>query len=288
MKHILFILIFISLGISSKGQTVIEKIALNACECIDNATVSKADSCLTSSMAKVVVANRGSEETKFIGTVERMQQAIKDAYQMVQDNCESFRTQVINIKKANFYKDSDIKEANNYYEKGNQKLENRDFKAAIKEYKKALKIDPNFIFALDNIAVCYRNMESFDKALEYYKKSLAIFPESNFALQNIAVIYGFKGDSKSVIEYYNTLINLYPNDPEGYFGLSKVSLINGDLELATETALIAYAIYNNKKSVHLTDGEKLLRLIYSKLKESGQTDLFHQKAKELNILFEMN
>jgi len=288
MKHILFSLIFISLGISSKGQTVIEKIALNACECIENMTVSKADSCITSSMAKVIIANRGSEETKFIGTVEGMQQAIKDSYQLVQDNCESFRTQIINVRKENFYKLSEIKEANNYYEKGNQKLQNDAFKAAIKDYKKALKLDQNFIFALDNIAVCYRNMESFDKAIEYYKKSLDIFPEGNFALQNIAVVYGFKGDSKSAIEYYNRLINLYPNDPEGYFGLAKESLIIGDLEFATETALIAYIIYKNNQSEHLADGEKLLGLIYGKLKEIKQTDLFHQKAKELNIEIEID
>jgi len=288
MKHFLFTLIFISLSISSIGQTVIEKIAANACECIDNATVSKADSCITSSMTKVVIANRGSEETKFIGTVQGMQQAIKDAYQMVQDNCESFRTQIIHIRKENFYKESDIKEANNFYKKGNQKLQNAAFKAAIKEYKKALKLDPNFIFALDNIAVCFRNMELFDKAIEYYKRSLDIFPEGNFALQNIAVVYGFKGDSKSAIEYYNRLISLYQNDPEGYFGLAKESLIIGDLELATETALIAYIIYKNDQSEHIADGEKLLGLIYGKLKEINQTDLFHQKAKELDIEIEID
>jgi tetratricopeptide (TPR) repeat protein len=288
MKYFLTTLAIFSISLSSFGQTVIEEIAQNACECIETSTISKADSCMTSSMAKVVMANNGSEKTKFVGTVEGMRQAIKDSYKMVQDNCESFRSQIITKRKEVYYKESDNKDANFHYKKGNQKLQNGAFKDASKDYKKAIKLDPNFVFALDNIAVCYRNMESFDKAAEYYNKSLDIFPEGNIALQNIAAVYGFMNDSKLAIKYYNTLISLYPNDPEGYFGVAKESLISGDLELASEYGLIAYILYKNSNSEHFADGEKLVTLIYNKLKEINQIDIFKQHAKELNIDIEIN
>ncbi|MEP4534668.1 MAG: tetratricopeptide repeat protein [Cyclobacteriaceae bacterium] len=288
MRILFFTLMLLVHGFNSFSQSSADVIADGACDCIEIANIDKIDSCITNSMTKFIMANKGSDDAKFIGTVEGIRKAMSDSYNLLQQNCESFRQKLIEARTQYFYKESESIDANNHYSAGIQMHQNKEYKSAIKEYKKALKVDPNYVFALDNLAVCYRLLESYDKAIEYYKKSLSIFPEGNFALQNIAAVYGFKNDSKTAIEYYNKLINIYPNDPEGYYGVATEALIIEDFELACETAMISLILYKNSLSSHTVDSEKLLSLIYAKLQQSGQTDIFDNKAKELNIETDLN
>lgn len=91
LKTTLLLLLFSNLLFA---QNMMERIALEACECIHIVTLSKADSCITSSMAKVVSGTENKEETKFIGTVEGIKGALTQVHQLVQEHCSSFRTQL--------------------------------------------------------------------------------------------------------------------------------------------------------------------------------------------------
>ena len=52
-------------------QGITAKIAIEACSCIEVSTAIKADSCLTSSMAKIISTTENKAEVEFIGTVKQ-------------------------------------------------------------------------------------------------------------------------------------------------------------------------------------------------------------------------
>ena len=288
MKYLSTTLLLLVFNSCLFAQEMVEKMAVEACNCIEIATISKADSCITRSMAEVTVLNRNKEETKFLGTVEGIKGTLAKVHQLVQENCASFHAQVLELRKEHFYKVSENKRAAKLYEKGTEKLKQGEYKKATKDFKKALKIDPEFVMALDHMAICYRQMQQYDRAIAYYDKSLAIFPEGDLALLNMAVLYSLKKDSRASLKYYTTLRNLYPDNPEGYFGVAKESLQVNEMEQAVENALIAYILYQTSGSHYLKDGEQLIGMIYGKLKEQNRTQLLDEIAKELNVSIEIN
>lgn len=290
MKYVslAILLLVINNYLFGQKQDITAKIAIEACSCIEVSTVTKADSCLTSSMAKVISATENKTEVEFIGTVEGIRSALTTVHQLIQDNCVSYRSQVLENRKSVFYRKSENEQANVLYSNGTQKMQEGNFEVAVKDFKQAIKLDSRFVLALDHMAICYRQLKRYDKSIDYYKKSLAIFPEGDLALMNLAVVYSLKNDQNSALKTYGKLINLYPDDPEGYFGVAKVSLILDDLERATENALIAHILYSNTNSSYLKDSETLLALIYGKLKKQNRTDLLDEKARELNIDIKIN
>ena len=60
---------------------------------------------------------------------------------------------------------------------------------AAEYFLKAIKIEPKFVQAIDNLGKVYRILEKYDLAEKYYKKSIEIFPNGSTAHQNLAVVY---------------------------------------------------------------------------------------------------
>ncbi|MNL23385.1 photosystem I assembly protein Ycf3 [compost metagenome] len=161
-----------------------------------------------------------------------------------------------------------------------------NYKMAIEGLQLSLKEDPNFVLALDDIAVCYRQLNDLDNAIKYYKKSLDIFPEGDLALMNIGVIYTLKSDFKTAIEYYEKLIKFQPNNAEGYFGAGKNYFVLNDDEKALDNIFMAHVIYTNEKSEYVKDSEQLLGAIYQKMKSENKEDLFKKIAEKNNVKIE--
>ena len=58
-----------------------------------------------------------------------------------------------------------------------------------------------------------------DDAIREYKKALRLEPNNREAHYNLAVAYHKKGLFKEAIEEYKTVLGLYPNDPETLYNL---------------------------------------------------------------------
>jgi tetratricopeptide (TPR) repeat protein len=178
---------------------------------------------------------------------------------------------------------SDSEDANNYYESGNKAYENNDYKKAIKFYGKALKKDPEFIYAIDNTGLAYRQMNDNRKAIKYYQKSLSIYPEGSFALQNLGVAYTNMNQLTYAMDCYDKLAYFYPEDPEGYFGIGKIYVLSEQYDKAIDYVFIAHRLYTIFGSEYVGDTEKLAITIYNKMKEQNRTELFRQKAFEYGV-----
>ncbi|MDR1678928.1 MAG: tetratricopeptide repeat protein [Prevotellaceae bacterium] len=72
--------------------------------------------------------------------------------------------------------------------------------------EEVLKVYPNSVENLSNIAITYLLTEEYDKAIDFLKKAEKINPKDCIVLNNIAESYKRKGDKENAIKYYEKVI----------------------------------------------------------------------------------
>lgn len=282
MKFLITALFIVATATIVNAQEKPSAIADEICHCLDslkNLTFKeRSDSCFIKTYVKTVVKDK-----KMPGTVEGITGRLNDIKKQTYQYCPDYR-QGYNEETSKVYdKLSANKEANNLYSSGTNKLHAKDYDGAITDLEKAVKLDKDFLYAIDHLAICYRQKNDYDTALKYYKRSLEIFPAGNLSNLNTAVVYGLKKDYKTSLTYYEKLKFYYPKDAEGYFGSSKMLLINGDYEASADNIFTAYHIYQDTNSPYLADCNTVIKVLYNQMKAQNSTDLFEKKAKEYNI-----
>jgi tetratricopeptide (TPR) repeat protein len=133
---------------------------------------------------------------------------------------------------------------------------------AIKYYRKALEIDPRYVEALDNIAVCYRKIGDYSNAEAYYKKSIEIYPKGEMAHLNLAIVYQALGKLDEAICEYKYVKEINPNNPESYYGLAVIYLKTGNLNDADDNAKLARELYKRNSDPNVVDADSLIRNIH--------------------------
>jgi len=284
------LLFFITLSFfNAKSQTLEEKIAAKACSCLEKSKEVNEEiyrNCLTNSMAEVVLQDKDAKVRAGINTVDGIKSLLQKSDETIAKTCSKFSPKLPENKSEIYYSDSKNEQAQNSYTVAKDFMQAQNYKLAIEGLQMALKKDPNFVLALDDIAVCYRQLEDYDNAIKYYKKSLDIYPEGEYALMNIGVVYSLKSDYKTAIEYYERLIKYQPNNAEGYFGAGKNYLQLNNDEKALSDIFIAHRIYIADKSEYSKHTEMLMGAIYQKMVKENKEDLFKKIAAENNIVIE--
>lgn len=287
MKRVFLVTSLTLLFSTVSAQDLVTRVAMEICNCVD--TIENMDSLdaklnRCAPIAFETILENSSEEVQDIySTDEAFEETLKKAFEVLLSECPKIRLFIIEERRSTFYRPSDSENANRYYEAGNALLEKEDFKGAIKNYSKATKKDPQFIYAIDNLALSYRRSGDNKNAVKYYLKSLDLYPEGNFALQNLAVAYTNMKEYDMALESYDKLVYYYPADPEGYFGLGKVLVLVEDYEKAIDYVFIAHKIYTIQGSEYYKNTHELAIVIFNKLKEKNKLDLFYQKATEYGI-----
>ncbi len=200
------------------------------------------------------------------------------------NNCSSLKEKIAVNDGTNPQALSSNKDALNLYAKALEVTAKGDYKKAIEYYQKALKIDSLFIFAWDNMGLCYRRLEDYDKSLEAYQKSLEIDPKGMMPLQNIPVVYQLKKEYEKAIAAYQKLAELDNNNPEIFYGIGSIYAINlMDFEKGLSNMCKAYNLYIEQKSPYRADAEKIIGLIYREMKKQGKEAKFAEILKENHI-----
>lgn len=151
-------------------------------------------------------------------------------------------------------------------------------------FEKAVKEDSEFAFAWDNLGVNYRRLKNYDKAIECYKKSLEIDPKGLMPLQNMALVYQYKKEYNKAIESYGKLAELDKNNPEVFYGIGNVYIVNlQDYEKGLDYMCKAYNLYVYLKSPYRSDAEKLISFVFVEMKKQGKEEKFNQILKNNNI-----
>ncbi|MBB4800976.1 tetratricopeptide (TPR) repeat protein [Flavobacterium nitrogenifigens] len=286
MKKKFILLLSFAGFLTLHSQTIEEKIAAKTCECLQKSSNITNDifrDCLTKSMTEQIFTDKDPKVRESINTVDGIQTTILRVKEIVSKECPKLVPAVIENKEDIYYGKSKNKSAQNFYIIGQDFMDQKNFKLAVESFQLALKEDPNFVLALDDIAVSYRQLDDYENAIKYYKKSLDIYPEGHFALMNIGVVYTFKSDYKTAISYYQKLIDYHPDSAEGYFGAGKNYFLLKDDEKALDNMFMAHRIYTESKSDYVKDSEQIIGAIYQKMKSENKEDVFKKIAEKNNV-----
>ncbi|MGD0583313.1 MAG: tetratricopeptide repeat protein [Bacteroidales bacterium] len=269
------------------AQEIPQKVAVEICNCVDtienmDSLEAKVDRCAQDAL-ETVLESSSDEVQEIYSSDDAVEETINKAMENLLTVCPKIKKFIIEERKEHFYRRSASEESNKYYYDANKLFETNDYKGALKLYSRALKKDPGYIYAIDNIGLTYRKLGDKKNAIKWYLKSLDLYPEGSFALQNIAYVYIDNNDLKSALMNYQKLAFFYPDDPEGYFGIGKLYVASGEYEAAMDYVFTAHRIYSVSKSEYLKECEQLITVIYNKLKELDKLDSFNRKAKEYGI-----
>lgn len=203
-----------------------------------------------------------------------------DIERYMMGNCSSLK-KIAAVSETKTDRLSKNPEALEYYAKAIEFSKAENWKEAIKNSEMAVKKDPKFVYAWDNLGINYRRIAEYDKSIDAYKKSLEIDPNGKMPLQNIPMAYIYKKDFQKAIDAYLALDKVYPGDPEVYYGIGQVyfSGIKDD-EKALDYICKSYKIYNQQKSPYRTDAEAVINSIYKNMKAAGKTEKFKEILKK--------
>lgn len=304
---ILVLVLFFNYNFSYSQDSIDPKILDESCNCIkkvkyDIEKESKIDS-INSCITQSILMSQMENITKDLSKIQEDQKGkIKDTtlvsnkdinitldkdFDVIQkklfEDCPALKSLLVSNNKKSENSVSNKKKALEYYDEG-QKLDQKgQYDLAIVQYNRAIKSDPNFAFAWDNMGLCYRKLNRYEEAIKCYKKSLEIEPKGTMPLQNMAVAYEYLKDYKAASETYLKIIEKNPEDAEGYYGAGNAFFLNKDYEKGLDYMFQAYLIYKKTSSPYIHDSETLIGNYYNFLKENNQIDLFNKVATKYNI-----
>lgn len=285
MKQLLIILTLI-LSTNAFGQTLEERAAIRACDCVQKTKTLNDENyrkCLATSISDVIVKDKNPNDMQLMSTVGGIQGILRKVDSIVSKNCVVYSKEKLDKLRKKFYGDSKNKFVNNSLIIGNDFMQEKQYDLVIENYEMSLKEDSLYVPLIDNLAAAYKKKGDLDNAIKYYKKSLSIYPEGDFALMNIGVIYTEKFEYKISNEFYSKLIRLYPDNAEGYFGLGKNLFLLNEFESALENIFFAHKIYQHEKSDYMNDTQKIIGMIFQEMKKVNKEGDFNKIANKMGI-----
>lgn len=168
---------------------------------------------------------------------------------------------------------NDISQAIKHYKAGIKKYEKGEYAVAIAEYKDAVKLDPNYADAFNNMGYSYYRLGDYKNAISVYNITLSIQPDHKYAKSNknlaqfcMAKQMSDSGNTQGALHYYLEAINTDPNDVESYNNLAISYLKLENYDLAIENLDMALMIKpdfelakNNKANVYCKLGAKKIK-----------------------------
>jgi tetratricopeptide (TPR) repeat protein len=110
----------------------------------------------------------------------------------------------------------------------------RDWDRALEEYNIALRLDPNYGHALNDLGYSYANTEDFEKALEYFERYAASSPGYANPIDSIAELYFKVGDLDKAITKYMEVLDVKPDFYQTYWRISYVNALKEDYAEAVD------------------------------------------------------
>ncbi|MEZ4364133.1 MAG: tetratricopeptide repeat protein [Kofleriaceae bacterium] len=156
------------------------------------------------------------------------------------------------------------------FNEGGEQAEQQNLAEAEQAYLAAIREDPSFCDAMDNLAILYRRSGRADKAIPLYEQSLAIAPHNEVALQNLGVAYSSVQRLDDALRAYGKLTELKPQNPEGWFGQGNVFVMSGRYGEAIASLRRAEQLYVAASSPYLTDVRLLIGLAAAGLSDWKQ------------------
>lgn len=109
------------------------------------------------------------------------------------------------------------------WESGNNKLKNKQYEDAIKDYNELIQYSPDFIYVFRNRGFAYNQLNKKNLALNDFNKYIDKVKDDDFAYQQRGWLKDALGDYSGAKADFDMLIELSPDDSYAYYsrGVSK-------------------------------------------------------------------
>ncbi len=153
--------------------------------------------------------------------------------------------------------------AQDYFRRGFRASSEGHTQEAVKEYSKAIELDPSFASAYHNRGILYNNLGEQQKALDDYNKAIELDPSYAYAYNGRGNVYSDLGEQQKALDDYNKAIELDPSYAFAYNGRGNVYRGFGERQKALDDynkaieldPSFAYA-YNGRGNVYSDLGEQ--------------------------------
>jgi tetratricopeptide (TPR) repeat protein len=111
---------------------------------------------------------------------------------------------------------SRVSRARAFYDRGNKQRLEKDYKAAIESYTRAIELDPKYAVAYNNRGNTYRDQKDYTKAIADYTKAIELDPKYTFPYHNRGLTYADQKEYAKAIADYTRAIELDPKYARAY------------------------------------------------------------------------
>ncbi|MDA8403675.1 MAG: tetratricopeptide repeat protein [Desulfobacteraceae bacterium] len=115
---------------------------------------------------------------------------------------------------------------------GNYLLKKGDSQQAMRHFKKALEINPQYSPAVETIGQEYIKLKDYAHALGHFQKALLFDPLNIVLFNKIGTIYTLMGQYDQAVRYYKEAIAINPKDPEGYNNMGVIYYYTQHMDMA--------------------------------------------------------
>lgn len=133
-----------------------------------------------------------------------------------------------------------------------------DLLPAVREYLRALAIDPTLELTRFNLAALYLRLGEQEKAISQYDKLLELNPIHGKAYFNLGTLYSSLGRTSQAIEAFEKLLALEPENGPALLNLGWLYRRQGDPERAIETIEAAHRLEPHNPKVRIQLGQLYL------------------------------
>jgi len=154
---------------------------------------------------------------------------------------------------------------------------NNIWRSSITLWSDAVKKSPNKFRPYNNLGEAYAAQGEIDQAMREYKRALELNPMADRAHYNLGNIYRKKGEIDAAITAYNRAIEINSSYAKAYNNLGSIYLNKGDYEKAKELFFKALEIDPDFPQAHNNLGN-----VYSELGMSKEAIFEYKKAIDIN------
>ena len=102
--------------------------------------------------------------------------------------------------------------ASEYRERGNRAAQRGEYQLAIRDYSRAIELNPDDAAAHNNRGIAYRNIEEYQAAIRDYSRAIELNPDYVNAYYNRGIAYRNIEEYQAAIRDYSRAIELNPDD----------------------------------------------------------------------------
>lgn len=119
-----------------------------------------------------------------------------------------------------------------YYNLGNTYSNLKDYQQAILNYNFAVKLKPKYSEAYNNRGMAYNNLGNHKLAIEDFNMAIKHDPKNAKAFNNRGISYSLLGDTREAINSFNRAVELNPQNATSFYNRGVTYYSSGDLPQA--------------------------------------------------------